>query len=80
MPRCKVASGAFPPQWCEAWSRPGTLEEDLRFAKRRQLPFLDVEAFIRATPRFFAYPESDLDPLPRCTQRRVTLLCDGGTL
>jgi hypothetical protein len=60
---------------------PGKLEEDLPFAKRRlQLPFLDVEALIRATPRFSGYPECDLDPLPCCTQGRVTLLCDGGPL
>ena len=80
MPRCKVASGAFPPQRREDWSRPGKLEEDLPFAKRLQLPFLDVEALIRATPRFFEYPECDLDPLPWCTQGRVTLLRDGGPL
>ena len=81
MPRCKVASGAFPPERREAQS-PGKLEADLPFAKRLQLqrPFLDVEALIRATPQFFEYPECDLDPLPRCTQARVKLLCDGGPL
>jgi 5-methylphenazine-1-carboxylate 1-monooxygenase len=72
----KVASGAFPPPRREDWSRPGKLEEVLPFAKRLQLPFLDVEALIRATPQFFEYPECDRDPLPWWTQGRVTLLGD----
>jgi 5-methylphenazine-1-carboxylate 1-monooxygenase len=80
MPRCKVASGAFPPQRREHWSGPGKLEADLPFAKRLQLPFLDVEALIRVPPRFFEYPECDLDPLPWCTQGRVRPLRDGGPL
>jgi Bacterial regulatory proteins, gntR family/Aminotransferase class I and II len=50
MPRCKVASGAFPPQRCEGWSRSGKLEGDLPFAKLLQLSLLDVEALIRSTP------------------------------
>jgi 2-polyprenyl-6-methoxyphenol hydroxylase-like FAD-dependent oxidoreductase len=72
----KVASGAFPPPRREDWARPGKLEEVLPFAKRLRLPFLDVEALIRATPQFFEYPECDRDPLPWWTQGRVTLLGD----
>jgi 2-polyprenyl-6-methoxyphenol hydroxylase-like FAD-dependent oxidoreductase len=72
----KVASGAVPPPQREDWSRPGKLEEVLPFAKRLRLPFLDVEALIRATPEFFEYPECDRDPLPWWTQGRVTLLGD----
>ncbi|MDY0885282.1 flavin-dependent oxidoreductase [Dongia soli] len=71
----KVGGGAFPPRR-EDWSRQGKLEEVLPFAKRLRLPFLDLEALIRATPRFFEYPECDRDPLPWWTQGRVTLLGD----
>jgi 2-polyprenyl-6-methoxyphenol hydroxylase-like FAD-dependent oxidoreductase len=72
----KVADGASPPPRREDWSRAGRLEEVLPFAKRLRLPSLDVEAMIRATPRFFEYPECDRDPLPWWTQGRVTLLGD----
>jgi 2-polyprenyl-6-methoxyphenol hydroxylase-like FAD-dependent oxidoreductase len=72
----KVASGAFPPARREDWARPGKLEEVLPFAKRLRLPFLDVEALIKATSQFFEYPECDRDPLPWWTQGRVTLLGD----
>jgi 5-methylphenazine-1-carboxylate 1-monooxygenase len=72
----KVANGASPPPRRENWSRPGKLEEVLPFAKRLQLPFLDVEELIRATPQFFEYPECDRDPLPWWSQGRVTLLGD----
>ncbi|UVF22221.1 flavin-dependent oxidoreductase (plasmid) [Microvirga terrae] len=72
----KVASAASPPPTRESWSRLGNLEEVLPFAKRLQLPFLDVEALIRATPKFFEYPECDRDPLPWWSQGRVTLLGD----
>jgi 2-polyprenyl-6-methoxyphenol hydroxylase-like FAD-dependent oxidoreductase len=72
----KVADGASPPPRREDWSRAGKLEEVLPFARRFRLPFLDVEAMIRATPRFFEYPECDRDPLPWWTQGRVTLLGD----
>ncbi len=72
----KVANGASRPPQRENWSRPGKLEEVLPFATRLRLPFLDVEALIRATPRFFEYPECDRDPLPWWSQGRVTLLGD----
>jgi 2-polyprenyl-6-methoxyphenol hydroxylase-like FAD-dependent oxidoreductase len=72
----KVASGALAPPPREDWSRPGKLEDVLPFARRLRLPFLDVEALVRATPCFFEYPECDRDPLPWWTQGRVTLLGD----
>jgi 2-polyprenyl-6-methoxyphenol hydroxylase-like FAD-dependent oxidoreductase len=72
----KVANGTVPPPRREDWSRPGKLDDVLPFARRLPLPFLDVEALIRATPRFFEYPECDRDPLPWWTQGRVTLLGD----
>lgn len=72
----KVATGTVPPPRREDWSRPGKLKEVLPFARRLHLPYLDVEALIRATPRFFEYPECDRDPLPWWTQGRVTLLGD----
>ncbi|WP_407158271.1 flavin-dependent oxidoreductase [Bradyrhizobium sp. STM 3557] len=72
----KVASSTTPPPPREGWSRPGKLDDVLPFAKRIRLPFLDVEALVRATPSFFEYPECDRDPLPWWTQGRVTLLGD----
>jgi 5-methylphenazine-1-carboxylate 1-monooxygenase len=53
-----------PPPRREDWSRSGKLKEVLQFAKRLLLPFLDVEALIRATPQSFEYPKCDRDPLP----------------
>ena len=72
----KVATGDTPPPRREDWSRIGRLEEVLPFARRLRLPFLDVEAMIRATPHFYEYPECDRDPLPWWTDGRVTLLGD----
>jgi 2-polyprenyl-6-methoxyphenol hydroxylase-like FAD-dependent oxidoreductase len=72
----KVATGELPPPRREDWSRPGRLEEVLQFAKRLRLPFLDVEALIRATPQYFEYPQCDRDPLPWWSQGRITLLGD----
>jgi 2-polyprenyl-6-methoxyphenol hydroxylase-like FAD-dependent oxidoreductase len=72
----KVADGASPPPRREDWSRAGKLEEVLPFARRFRLPFLDLEALVRATPRFYEYPECDRDPLPWWGEGRVTLLGD----
>jgi 5-methylphenazine-1-carboxylate 1-monooxygenase len=72
----KVATGELPPPRREDWSRPGRLEDVLQFATRLRLPFLDVEAFIRATPQYFEYPQCDRDPLPWWSQGRITLLGD----
>ncbi|MBS0561119.1 MAG: flavin-dependent oxidoreductase [Proteobacteria bacterium] len=58
------------------WSRVGRLEDILPAVRRFSLPFLDLEALIRATPEFYEYPMCDRDPLPWWTQGRVTLLGD----
>jgi 2-polyprenyl-6-methoxyphenol hydroxylase-like FAD-dependent oxidoreductase len=72
----KVATGELPPPRREDWSRPGQLEEVLQFARRLRLPFLDIEALIRATPQYFEYPQCDRDPLPWWSRGRITLLGD----
>lgn len=60
----------------EDWSRPGTLEDVLPHVQRFRVPWLDVEALVRATPEFWEYPMCDRDPLPFWTQGCVTLLGD----
>jgi len=72
----RIGDGSAPPPRREDWSRPGQLEELLPHVRRFRLPFLDVEALVRATPEFFEYPMCDRDPLPWWTQGRVTLLGD----
>ncbi len=72
----RIAGGGAPPPRREDWSRPGKPEEVLHYASRLKLPFLDVEALIRATPQCFEYPMCDRDPLPWWTRGRVTLLGD----
>jgi 2-polyprenyl-6-methoxyphenol hydroxylase-like FAD-dependent oxidoreductase len=67
-------ASAPPPR--EDWSRVGSLEAILPNVRRFRLPFLDLEALIRATPEFYEYPMCDRDPLPWWTQGRVTLLGD----
>jgi 2-polyprenyl-6-methoxyphenol hydroxylase-like FAD-dependent oxidoreductase len=65
-----------PPPRREDWSRPGRLEELLPHIQRFAVGEVDVEALIRATPRFYEYPTCDRDPLPRWSHGRVTLLGD----
>lgn len=72
----RVGDGSAPPPRREDWSRPGRLEDALPHARRFRLPFLDVEAMVRATPEFYEYPMCDRDPLPWWTRDRVTLLGD----
>ncbi|MBX6744932.1 MAG: flavin-dependent oxidoreductase [Acetobacteraceae bacterium] len=72
----KQGDGSQPPPRREDWSRRGKLEEVLPHVQRFRIPFLDVEALVRATPEFFEYPMCDRDPLPWWTQGRVTLLGD----
>ena len=67
--------GATPPAR-ESWSRPGHYDDFRHLAGRVRLPFVDVEAMIRATADIFEYPMCDRDPLPWWTQGRVTLLGD----
>jgi 2-polyprenyl-6-methoxyphenol hydroxylase-like FAD-dependent oxidoreductase len=65
-----------PPPRREDWARRGVLEEALPHLQRFRVPWLDVEALVRATPEFYEYPMCDRDPLPWWTDRRVTLLGD----
>jgi 2-polyprenyl-6-methoxyphenol hydroxylase-like FAD-dependent oxidoreductase len=59
------------------WSRQGVLEEVLPFVRDRfRLHFVDPVALIRATDRFYEYPNCDRDPLPCWSSGRVTLLGD----
>ncbi|MGL4975147.1 MAG: flavin-dependent oxidoreductase [Bosea sp. (in: a-proteobacteria)] len=60
----------------ETWSKQGRLEDVLPHARRFQVPGVDVEALIRATPAFWEYPMCDRDALPHWTHGRVTLLGD----
>ena len=72
----RVADPATTPPPRESWSRPGRYEDFRNLADRIRLPFIDIEAMIRATSEIFEYPMCDRDPLPWWTQGRVTLLGD----
>ena len=71
----QVGTGEAPPRR-EDWSRTGRLRDVLPLARRIRLPFLDIEALIRASPQRLEYPMCDRDPLPWWTTGRVTLLGD----
>ncbi len=72
----QIGDATKPPPRREDWSRPGRLEEALAHVARFRIPFLDVEALVRATSEFWEYPMCDRDPLPFWTRGRVTLLGD----
>ena len=72
----RVAEGGTAPPRREDWSRPGLLDDVLPRAAGFQLPGIDVEAIIRATPEFYEYPVCDRDPIAQWTRGRVTLLGD----
>ena len=72
----QIGDPTRPPPRREDWSRPGRLDEVLPHVARFRIPFLDVEALVRATPEFWEYPMCDRDPLPFWTQGRVSLLGD----
>ena len=65
-----------PPPARQDWSRVGNLDAILPAIRRFRLPFLDLEALVRATGEFYEYPMCDRDPLPWWTLGRVTLLGD----
>ncbi len=71
----KSAPGSPPPDRTD-WSRRGKPDAVLAAARRFTLPFIDVEALVRATADSYEYPMCDRDPLPWWTQGRVTLLGD----
>ncbi len=72
----KTADGAATPPPKESWSRRGRLDDVLPYARRFQVPGVDVPALVEATGAFYEYPMCDRDPLPRWTHGRVTLLGD----
>jgi 5-methylphenazine-1-carboxylate 1-monooxygenase len=72
----QIGDAHQPPPRREDWSRPGRLEDVLPHVQRFRVPWLDVEALVRATPEFWEYPMCDRDPLPHWTEGRVTLLGD----
>ncbi len=72
----KSGDGGAPPPNREDWSRVGQRGAIMPTVRRFDLPFLNLENLVRATPEFFEYPMCDRDPLPWWTQGRVTLLGD----
>lgn len=72
----RQGDGTHPPPRREDWSREGALADVLPRLARFRVPWLDVEALVRATEKFWEYPMCDRDPLPWWTQGRVTLLGD----
>ena len=60
----------------ETWSRTGRFEDVLPFARRFQVPDVDIISMIKKTETFWEYPMCDRDALPRWTHGRVTLLGD----
>lgn len=72
----RVGDGNTPPPNKEDWSRPGRLEDLMPHVKRFNIPHLDAQHMIEATPEFWEYPMCDRDPLPRWSHGRVTLLGD----
>lgn len=72
----RLKDPALSPPPPDNWSRPASLAQVLPHARRFQVPGLDIEALVRATPAIFEYPMADRDPLPRWAFGRVALLGD----
>lgn len=72
----RLADGETSPPPEKSWSKVAHLSEVLPHAKRFNIPGLDIEGLVRATPAIFEYPMADRGPLPRWTHGRVTLLGD----
>jgi 2-polyprenyl-6-methoxyphenol hydroxylase-like FAD-dependent oxidoreductase len=72
----QLATGISAPPERESWSRRGTMERALPFAKNFKLPDLDVLAMMEATPEFYEYPMCDREPLTTWGTDRVTMLGD----
>ncbi|CTQ75666.1 3-hydroxybenzoate 6-hydroxylase 1 [Roseibium album] len=72
----RLADGATSPPPEKSWSKVAHLSEVLPHARRFNIPGLDIEGLVRATPAIYEYPMADRDPLPRWTHGRVTLLGD----
>ena len=72
----RIGTQDDPPPRREDWSRLGDLNELLPHAALFNIPFVDVQALVSATPEFWEYPMCDRDPLPRWTDGLFTLLGD----
>jgi 5-methylphenazine-1-carboxylate 1-monooxygenase len=72
----RIADGDITPPPLESWSRVGRMDEVIPYARRFDVPGVDVEALVRATPVCFEYPMCDRDPLSHWSHGRVTLLGD----
>ena len=72
----RIADGEITPPPVDFWSRVGRMDEVIPYAKRFNVPGVDVEALVRATPVCWEYPMCDRDPLPHWSFGRVTLMGD----
>ena len=72
----RIADGEITPPPVDSWSRVGRMDEVIPYARRFNVPGVDVEALVRATPVCWEYPMCDRDPLPHWSFGRVTLLGD----
>ncbi len=72
----RIADGDITPAPTDSWSRVGRMEDVIPYARRFNVPGVDIEALVRATPVSWEYPMCDRDPLPNWSFGRVTLLGD----
>ncbi len=72
----KMADETVSPPPKDSWSRTGRFEDVIPYSRRFEIPGIDVEALIRATPVCYEYPMCDRDALPRWSFGRVTLMGD----
>ena len=72
----RIADGEITPAPTDSWSRMGRMDEVIPYARRFNVPGVDVEALVRSTSVCWEYPMCDRDPLPHWSYGRVTLLGD----
>ena len=72
----RIADGAITPAPTDSWSRMGRMDEVIPYARRFNVPGVDVEALVRSTSVCWEYPMCDRDPLPHWSYGRVTLIGD----
>ena len=58
----RIADGRITPAPVDSWSRVGRMDEVIPLAKRFNVPDVDVEELVRATPVCWEYPMCDRDP------------------
>jgi 5-methylphenazine-1-carboxylate 1-monooxygenase len=72
----RIADGDITPPPIDSWSWVGRMDEVIPYASRFNVPGVDVQALVRATPVCWEYPMCDRDPLPNWSHGRVTLIGD----